>query len=319
VADAHCLVCGDEMSLPGSPPVEGADRAVVFCAGCGTPHHEDCFSYSGSCSVYACGSLRYSRRGRKGREVKKLKTGGKRPRQPERPVEERQILDLYTPLENTLWMLAMFSLATTLAILMSQIEGKRPRPHVDPEWALIPAALSAFFGLLYNTTSCYYVADGATRQLLFHTEFLGVTWLYPIAKFDQLVRIELTAYRRWQSGTKHRSGRFYTDWRLEAVERGGDRHVVADPSSSDGGDAPAQLAQAGGELARLAGCKFGRRRVPFDRFGEGLALPLVGMGGAAVVGALVAGMDGALMCLLVVGAILVPTLAGVFFGDDGRD
>jgi hypothetical protein len=36
----------------------GVDRGVR-CAGCGAPHHADCWAYNGICSVYACGSARY--------------------------------------------------------------------------------------------------------------------------------------------------------------------------------------------------------------------------------------------------------------------
>ncbi|MEL7500263.1 MAG: RING finger protein [Planctomycetota bacterium] len=43
---ADCLVCGDEIHGP----------AYVVCNKCTTPHHAECWSYVGCCSVYACGS-----------------------------------------------------------------------------------------------------------------------------------------------------------------------------------------------------------------------------------------------------------------------
>jgi hypothetical protein len=42
--EGNCRVCGC-----------GLDGGLVRCASCRTPHHEDCWSYNGGCSVYACG------------------------------------------------------------------------------------------------------------------------------------------------------------------------------------------------------------------------------------------------------------------------
>lgn len=46
----NCLVCGDG--------IQEGNR--VQCRGCDTPHHRDCFEYTGKCAVYACGSRTYS-------------------------------------------------------------------------------------------------------------------------------------------------------------------------------------------------------------------------------------------------------------------
>jgi hypothetical protein len=42
-ATARCMVCG-----------EGLSADVVYCRSCRTPHHRDCWSYSGGCSTYGC-------------------------------------------------------------------------------------------------------------------------------------------------------------------------------------------------------------------------------------------------------------------------
>ncbi|MEO8496420.1 MAG: RING finger protein [Planctomycetota bacterium] len=39
-----CKVCGDEI----------AGHEMVYCQRCKTPHHGDCWQYTGSCSVYGC-------------------------------------------------------------------------------------------------------------------------------------------------------------------------------------------------------------------------------------------------------------------------
>jgi len=41
-----CKVCGE--------PIE--DGPVVFCATCNTPHHRECWEFTGACSIYGCGS-----------------------------------------------------------------------------------------------------------------------------------------------------------------------------------------------------------------------------------------------------------------------
>jgi hypothetical protein len=43
----NCQVCGTAMTAE-----------IVFCARCRTPHHEECWSYAGSCATYACGESR---------------------------------------------------------------------------------------------------------------------------------------------------------------------------------------------------------------------------------------------------------------------
>ena len=35
-------------------PVDTADDNELVCAGCGTPHHKDCYSENGGCTVFGC-------------------------------------------------------------------------------------------------------------------------------------------------------------------------------------------------------------------------------------------------------------------------
>lgn len=46
-SDAMCQVCG-----------EAIRRDVVYCRGCKTPHHHDCWEYYGKCSTFGCGEMR---------------------------------------------------------------------------------------------------------------------------------------------------------------------------------------------------------------------------------------------------------------------
>ncbi len=45
---AQCQVCGTEMR-----------ERIVHCARCRTPHHEECWTYAGECSTFACKEKRY--------------------------------------------------------------------------------------------------------------------------------------------------------------------------------------------------------------------------------------------------------------------
>lgn len=47
--ETHCHVCGD--------PLAGH---IIYCRGCQTPHHVDCWNYFGGCGTYGCGGKRYS-------------------------------------------------------------------------------------------------------------------------------------------------------------------------------------------------------------------------------------------------------------------
>ena len=46
-----CQVCGDAITSD-----------VVFCRGCATPHHQDCWQYFGQCSTFGCGQRSYKRK-----------------------------------------------------------------------------------------------------------------------------------------------------------------------------------------------------------------------------------------------------------------
>jgi hypothetical protein len=50
LAGGECQVCGWAM-----------EERVVLCAKCRTPHHEECWTYNGSCSTYGCREIRYTR------------------------------------------------------------------------------------------------------------------------------------------------------------------------------------------------------------------------------------------------------------------
>lgn len=49
-AGAECQVCGAKMGQGG-----------VFCARCRTPHHEECWRYTGQCSTYGCREIRFTK------------------------------------------------------------------------------------------------------------------------------------------------------------------------------------------------------------------------------------------------------------------
>ena len=49
-AEGQCQVCGEKM-----------ESRVVFCAKCRTPHHEECWSYVGTCSTFGCREIRFTR------------------------------------------------------------------------------------------------------------------------------------------------------------------------------------------------------------------------------------------------------------------
>jgi hypothetical protein len=47
-AESICRICGATL----------AEGAVVRCARCSTPHHQDCWDFNGRCSTFACGETR---------------------------------------------------------------------------------------------------------------------------------------------------------------------------------------------------------------------------------------------------------------------
>ena len=59
----ECQVCGAELRA-----------GVVLCASCRTPHHEDCWRYTGECSTFACRERRFVRDGRTVRAPERRQT-----------------------------------------------------------------------------------------------------------------------------------------------------------------------------------------------------------------------------------------------------
>ncbi len=49
--EAVCQICGEMVKLD-----------AVYCRGCKTPHHKDCWEYYGACSTYGCGQKKYASR-----------------------------------------------------------------------------------------------------------------------------------------------------------------------------------------------------------------------------------------------------------------
>jgi hypothetical protein len=49
-AGGECQICGSAM-----------EARVVVCSKCRTPHHEECWTYNGSCSTYGCREIRFTR------------------------------------------------------------------------------------------------------------------------------------------------------------------------------------------------------------------------------------------------------------------
>ena len=46
--ESQCQVCGEPLA-----------KDIVYCGGCRTPHHRECWDYFGGCSTYACGHKQY--------------------------------------------------------------------------------------------------------------------------------------------------------------------------------------------------------------------------------------------------------------------
>jgi hypothetical protein len=51
LAESSCQVCGSGLG----------QGTVVYCVRCATPHHDECWTYAGQCSTFACREDRYSR------------------------------------------------------------------------------------------------------------------------------------------------------------------------------------------------------------------------------------------------------------------
>ncbi|MBI3891249.1 MAG: DUF3592 domain-containing protein [Candidatus Wallbacteria bacterium] len=221
-----CLVCGEPIS-PAS---------AVACVGCQTPHHKDCFDYTGQCAVYGCGIGRYKpyrpeqsslvlrmadrvlppARERPARRVGRSTPS--RPGEPPQPPEPQVVIDVFTGAEQAARLAVALGFA---AAALSVITGPHPHgldfeaPGIQPALLVLAAGLAVWFGL-----EDQYVFDSASRTILFERWFFGLRSSRRLWSFDDFFHVEVaTSFLALPSSTGQPGGsRVY--WLLLARKDG---------------------------------------------------------------------------------------------------
>ncbi len=181
-----CQVCGERIA-------KGND---VFCFDCNTPHHLDCWKYTGHCSTFACGCRRFRKSPAPDHtEFLKIDASGlatghtgnklisfrvrpeKRLRGSEKSVLQKR-LDLETPLEKFL------SYGTGL-FLCSLI--------FLPGLYLYILPISLLFLLTRLFVDCTYILDNERRLLLYYRSIFFISSTWKICNFNQIESVEIVA------------------------------------------------------------------------------------------------------------------------------
>ena len=193
-----CLICGEIRP----------EATEVACEECGTLHHRDCWEYVGSCSIFGCPGRRWvpPREGEvivlqidestptpnlpqvarpRGTNVPSARanTGADAPVPRSMMVKSRAVnltghrvrLDLDTPLENTIGVLAALGFVFALGLLEAG------------SLALYPLAFGVFMTFVWANADCTYLVDNDTRCLDYRRKVLAWEEEYPIAAFQDIL------------------------------------------------------------------------------------------------------------------------------------
>lgn len=247
---SRCLVCGGHL-----------DTSPVWCTGCGTPHHEECFTYNGRCAIYGCSGLRFSREGPRGRGVTEIEIkapgGGVR--------LQSYIVDFESPREVLTKLLVGVGLSAAGLACLLVLPGM---PWIF--WALWLLAGGAGISLTNRITKLifndYWVVDGKSGTIWLHREsLLGVSQI-PTASFSAVKGIVV---RRLETDTierQHQAPELVSTWAI-LLQLEGQRTIELTRQDIDGHEfAPRELSQTGHRIAKLTNAPL--RSVPEDRIHE---------------------------------------------------
>lgn len=165
--EAKCLVCatalGDEL---------------VWCVGCATPAHEECFVYNGSCAIFACANKQFRRRRRL---LKKRATRWIEPSPPRKPalvvnfVSLRELFFMCTGIVG-----AVFFLFSFLA------------SYPERAWMMKWGFVALLSGLIaQRALDDYHIVDGESGVIWLHRSSFGFTRRSAVAAFHECREVRL--------------------------------------------------------------------------------------------------------------------------------
>lgn len=266
----------------------------MYCTRCATPHHEDCWEFTGHCALYACGNLRYSWQPDLKGDVRTLRVPASRPshalieRQPAplaKPREEIAKKDLYLidlefPEEQTANGVRV--LAWMMFVVVAFIQLAEGLTAGGLLVALASGALVALAHRWRRKVDAYYVVDRAERKLLIHRwTGSGSDQIRPVRSLDDIASVRLFAYHRMMHGGKGGPVPIGTYWLALTPERGTSVRVsdfrdvrLCDLETPD---YPMELDVLGNEIAHALGVPFtGLKRVDEGTGRLALSAPLPG-------------------------------------------
>ena len=278
----RCPVCAEAF----------ADRPV-YCTRCDSPHHQDCWEFTGHCAVYACGNLRYSWQEGGQTDVRTLRVPAHRPshalieRRPTplaKPHEEITkkdlfIIDLDFPeekLANGFRAVAWFLFAI---FALAQVGEPVSAARLLPVLAL--GGLVALTHVFRRAVDAYYVVDRAEQKLLVHRwAASGSNQLVPVRSLKDIASVRQFAFHRMEQRGKAGMLPIGTYW-LALVPEHGPSIRVSDFHESTLGDLatpnyPIELDIQGNEIAQQLAIPYtGLQRVDEGTGRQALAAPLL--------------------------------------------
>jgi hypothetical protein len=214
-----CQVCGGVI-----------EQHAVYCVGCATPHHEDCFRWTGQCSTFACGGQRYFSAGDADsvREVSPPATRPVRIKDEKKTIwpetdtpthfRKRYVLDFE---KNSDAVSGLFSITGMVVLILYGMITVGCAAVAWKEQQFSPlGALTLFVGLWMGWTlfrigednrfkwrlapRLVRIIDGPSGQILQELRLFGKAWTWRSTPLEELAQLRIVSWRRMSTGRPRR-------------------------------------------------------------------------------------------------------------------
>lgn len=177
MSESKCLVCGAEMDLP----------KTVWCADCDTPHHRECFAYTGMCAIFGCGGMRFREEGRRGRATTWIEVTT----DDGTVVPQGYVVEFHSFREIAAVVAMVVALAAAAIYVIGPARYHGARPWSPGGFGLAGLAFLASL-MLYRNFDDYRIIDAKTRKVWMHRRLFNRVTLTVDAEFIDCLELVIS-------------------------------------------------------------------------------------------------------------------------------